>query len=197
MLLVVSVVLAGCEVDKHQAGKGDDVKIATPFGGLSVDTDNATVEHGIGMALYPGAVPEKKDNDNGSAADVNLGFGNFHLSVKALSFTSPDPSDKVLAFYRKDLARFGAVITCRDHKPVGSPARTPEGLTCASDSDSHAKVSINNSDYDEELKAGSRHHQHIVAVESKGAGTKFGLILLDLPTGLDRHSSGADDDGKQ
>ena len=32
-----------------------------------------------------------------------------------------------------------------------------------------------------ELKAGSKQHQHIVAVDPEGNGTKFGLVALDLP----------------
>ena len=32
-----------------------------------------------------------------------------------------------------------------------------------------------------ELKAGSKQHQHIVAIEPESWGTKFGLVALDLP----------------
>ena len=32
-----------------------------------------------------------------------------------------------------------------------------------------------------ELKAGSRQHQHIVAINPEGTGTKLGLVALDLP----------------
>jgi hypothetical protein len=32
-----------------------------------------------------------------------------------------------------------------------------------------------------ELKAGSKQHQHIAAIDPQGNGTKFGLVALDLP----------------
>ena len=32
-----------------------------------------------------------------------------------------------------------------------------------------------------ELKAGSKQHQHIAAIDPEGNGTKFGLVALDLP----------------
>jgi hypothetical protein len=32
-----------------------------------------------------------------------------------------------------------------------------------------------------QLKAGSKQHQHIVAIDPDGNGTKFGLVALDLP----------------
>jgi len=31
------------------------------------------------------------------------------------------------------------------------------------------------------LKAGSKQHQHIVAITTEGSSTKIGLIALDLP----------------
>jgi hypothetical protein len=40
-----------------------------------------------------------------------------------------------------------------------------------------------------ELKAGSRRHQHIVGFESQKDGkTRFALVALDLPAGLDNNS---------
>ena len=44
-----------------------------------------------------------------------------------------------------------------------------------------------------ELKAGSKQHQHIVAVDPEGSGTKFGIVALDLPG---RISIGDDKDDK-
>jgi hypothetical protein len=176
----------GCRVDKHNDGDGKDVKIATPFGGLSVQTNDATVQQSVGLAVYPGATLEKKEKGHDSAANVNLNFGDFHLGVKALSYLTPDSPEKVLAFYQKDLARFGPVLHCRDHKPVGTPTRTPEGLTCSSD-DENAKVKVSDDDGDspsDELKAGSRYHQHIVGVHPRANGTKIGLVVLDLPEHL-------------
>jgi hypothetical protein len=34
------------------------------------------------------------------------------------------------------------------------------------------------------LKAGSKLHQHIVAIDPDGSGTKIGLVALDLPSHL-------------
>jgi hypothetical protein len=180
-LLVVSamalVLTAGCRVDEHQDGNGDDVKIATPFGGMSVKTDQSDVEGGVGLAVYPGATLIKKNKDSG-AADVNMSFGSFHLGVKALSYQTPDAPDKVTAFYRKDMARYGAVIFCRDGHAIGQPDHTQDGLTCESD---HGGKTQWSNDADDELKAGSKQRQHIVAIAAKDGGTKIGLVALELP----------------
>lgn len=189
--------LAGCliETKKDANGKESKVDIQTPLGGMTVKTDNAAISAKLGMAIYPGAVPEhKKDNDEG-AADVNMNFGFFHLRVLAQGFTSTDSPDKVRAFYKKELSQYGDVIECHGKTAVnGSASRTAQGLTC--DNDNHistnddSKKVVKFSGNEVELKAGSKSRQHIVGYEAKDGGTRFGLVALELP-------SDKDDDGKQ
>ena len=184
------LLLAGCHVSEHQNGNKENVDIGTPFGSMQVKTSDASDAAGIGIAVYPGAVPEKDNGDkDSSSANVNMSFGSFHLGVKAASFQTPDSQEKVLAFYRKDLsAHFGDVIECRGSTSVGSPTRTSQGLTCDEQSRNH--VSASDFDRDNtELRAGSAQHQHIVGVEPHDGGTKIGLVALDLPS----HHSGHDD----
>jgi hypothetical protein len=193
LLGLAGALLSGCTVDKHTQGDGENVKIATPFGGMTVKTDQSTVEAGTGLPPYPGAqIAPKHSNDgkgghDSGAADVNMSFGSFQLRVKAVSYRTSDSPDKVLAFYRQGLARYGAVIQCADHQPVGTPTRTPEGLDCADDSNNNkARFKVNEGVHGKmELKAGSRQHQHIVAIDpdsdSDAGGTKFALVALDLP----------------
>jgi hypothetical protein len=179
-LAVTAVMLSGCRVEKTTHGDSKDVNISTPFGGLNVKTNDADVIANIGLPAYPGAQPVKNDNDHGSA-DVNMSFGSFQLRVKAASFRSDDSPDKVEAFYRSGLKRFGDVIACRDDKVIGSPVRTVEGLTCDNQKEGHIMVQDDPNKHKLELKAGSGQHQHIVEIDPDGGGTKFGLVVLDLP----------------
>ena len=212
-LTAASLVLAivgtiGCRVEskKSGSGNGDDVKIATPFGGMSVKTDDSSIAQSTGLPTYPGAVitvKKNKDDHHDGSADINMSFGSFQLRVKAVSMTTPDSPDKVLDFYKKSLARYGTVIQCKDHRPVGSPARTPDGLDC-SDDDRHSNQVHVDDDLSgkTELKAGSKQHQHIVGIDPDGTGTKFGLVALDLPGHFgfgnkDNKDGDSDDDGKQ
>jgi hypothetical protein len=174
------VVVSGCRVESDKHGDSGNVKIATPFGGVQVKTNDAAVMEGIGLPAYPGAeLVKKKDKDNG-AADVNLSFGRFQLRVKAVSYRSTDGPDRVGAFYRKALGRYGDVIQCQNGRAVGLPARTAEGLTCDNGKESHITVDEEVSGK-MELKAGSKLHQHIIAIDPEGEGTKFALVALDLP----------------
>ncbi|RSL16597.1 hypothetical protein EDE15_2118 [Edaphobacter aggregans] len=178
------VVMSGCRIDSNKRDGNENVKIATPFGGMQVKTNESDAVSGIGLPIYPGAEFVKKNNKNDrdkGAADVNLSFGSFQLRVKAANYSTPDTPDKVEAFYRAALARYGDVIQCENNKPVGSPTRTAEGLTCDNDKDNHHITGNDDMSEKMQLKAGSKQHQHIVAVEPEGTGTKFGLVALDLP----------------
>lgn len=194
-----AVLASGCRVSSDKHGDSDNVKIATPFGGMQVKTNDAVVLAGIGLPEYPGAVLVKKDKDNGKhddgAADVNFSFGSFQLRVKAASYRSTDKPETVTAFYRKALGRYGDVIQCQNNKSVGTPTHTAEGLTCDNDKENHITVSDDvqaaKSGEKMEMKAGSKMHQHIVSIEPEGSGTKFGLVVLDLPG---HFSIGSDDD---
>ena len=188
-----SLALSGCQVNESKNGDGKDVKIATPFGGMHVNTNDAEVPGEIGLPIYPGATVVKKDNDHG-AADVNMSFGSFQMRVKAVEYRTGDAPDKVEDFYRNGLKRYGDVIACRGGQPVGTPPQTAEGLTCDTKHGNHVTVDEHTNKSDLELKAGSKQHQHIVSFEPEGAGTKFGLVALDLPAKLFTDDSGSGGD---
>lgn len=179
--------IAGCKVHVEKGANGEDknVQVDTPFGGVHVTTDQMTAAD-LGLPIYPGAQLERGD-DKHKSADVHVGFGDWQLRVRAVSYGTPDKQDQVVAFYQKALTRYGGVITCRDNEPVGAPTSTPEGLTCSDDK----KVKVDTGGFRSgegslELKAGSRRHQHIVGFEEpKGGQTRFALIALDLPAGAD------------
>ena len=193
-ILAATACTVGCEIDKHQSGDNKNVKISTPFGGVQVKSNDDVVPGEIGLPLYPGATVVKKDNDNGSA-DVNMSFGSFQMRVKAASFRTADPPDKVEAFYRNGLRRYGDVIACRNSKPVGTPLQTSDGLTCDDTKNKTIVISSDSEKGDLHLKAGAREHQHVVDIHPDGGGTKFGLIALDLPGKL--FSDSKDDAGRQ
>jgi hypothetical protein len=179
MMVAATAMMSGCRIESDKRNGNDNVKIATPFGGMTVKTNDAVVTEGLGLPVYPGAELVKKDKNNG-AADVNMSFGSFQLRVKAASYRTEDSPDKVSTFYRKALGRYGDVIECQNNKPVGTPTRTEEGLTCDNDKENHITVNEDMSGKSE-LKAGSKQHQHIVAIDPDGNGTKMGLVALDLP----------------
>jgi hypothetical protein len=178
--------VAGCRihVDKDANGQEKNVQVDTPFGGVHVNTDQTTAAD-LGLPAYPGA-QLVKDKDDHQSADVHMGFGEWELRVRAVSYETPDNKDQVVAFYKKALGRYGDVITCENNAPVGTPAQTSEGLTCADDSHHHhvnvEAGSYNTSNGGLQLKAGSERHQHIMGFDEPANGqTRFELVALDLP----------------
>ena len=202
-LSLLAVVLSGAtgckvQVDKSSNGEGDNVKIATPFGGISVNKDQTSAAE-LGLPAYPGSVLDTGGDGNRSAK-VDLGFGSWKLRVKTANYSTADNRDQVLNFYRKALSEYGGVIECAGDKPVGLPVTTGEGLSC--DHSDHSGHS-DHSDFDHgfphnqfhsgdvELKAGSPRHQHIVVLHGEStSATYFSLIALDLPHGFDNEQQG-------
>lgn len=177
-LLALSLGVTACSVQQHGSNDNKDVKIETPFGDLKVKTNDAVAISGIGLPVYPGSTLVKHDKDN-DAVDLDLSFRDFHVRAKGAGYHTPDPPEKVEAYYRKQLAQYGDVIECRGKLAVGAPSKTSEGLSC----DDNGKYSVSNttSHPDIELKTGSKTHQHIVAMEKNSEGTNFGIVAVDLP----------------
>lgn len=173
---------SGCKVKVDKSDDGDNVKIATPFGNIAVNKDQASPSD-LGLPSYPGATADT-GNDGNKSARVDMGFGSFKLRVKVAHYTTTDSRDQVLAFYRKALSEYGGVIECAGNKAVGTPVANGKGLSCDDSSKEDGAPDGKLSADDVELKAGSERHQHIVVVKGGGSGsTQFSMVALDLPHG--------------
>lgn len=194
--LAMTAGIAGCRVNVEKDANGQEktVQVDTPFGGIHVNTDQTTAAD-LGLPRYPGA-QEIKGDDQHKSADVHLGFGQWELRVRAVSYATTDSQEQVTAFYKKALGRYGDVIVCQGNSPIGSPTVTSEGLTCSDDK--NANVKIDQGDFHTgsgnfELKAGSRRHQHVVGFEEpKDGKTRFAMVMLDLPAGMDNDKGKSD-----
>jgi hypothetical protein len=175
--LALVLALSGCTISTHESKgesgkKNEDVDIRTPVGSLTVHSGDVDAKD-TGLSVYPGArvMPGHKDND--SSANVNINTSFFGVKVVAVKFTSDDAPDKILAFYRKDMARYGNLIEC-DSKTISFQSRKhdPDApVRCESDGGMR-KI--------KELKAGVESNQHVVAIESKGSGSEFSLVFVRL-----------------
>ncbi len=162
--------LAACTVQTKEQGEKKNVKIETPFGGLSVRTDPDVKD--TGMPLYPGARRRITGDNDRHAANVNIDTSVFGLKVVAMEFESDDPPAKVLSFYRDQLGKDfgGKMLECTnstfDVKVEGKHEDEKE-LTCGGH---HGQYT--------ELKIGTPGNQHLVAVKSRGTGSEFSLVFV-------------------
>lgn len=192
--MVVGTLLAatGChvQVDKGKNGEDKNVKIDTPLGGLHVRSDQTSAGD-LGLPVYP-AAQISPDTEGDKSADVHMGFGKWQLHVKVVTYQSADPQDKVMAFYKGAMGRFGEVLQCDGSHPVGTPTVTSQGLTCKEDSNTRVNINGNGANITDDngltLRAGSKRHEHILAFKTTSVGTKFSLVELQLPDGTDDSS---------
>ncbi len=141
----------------------------------------------IGLPTYPGATLYTDENNN-SGANLGLSFGDFHFSLLVVQYKTKDSPDKVLAFYRKPLSRYGEVLECNHGKAVGDRTTRRSGLTCSDDTE-QLKTNASDSSESHELRAGAPHKFRIVSIDQPRDGaTRFGLVYLELPKDSDSNS---------
>jgi len=115
----------------------------------------------------------KKDfDDREGSANVNISSPFFGLKVVAVKYQSDDAPDKVLAFYRKDMAKYGKVVDCTGGFSMNFHHHNRDAeVTCDDRGGSDRR-------YREELKVGTENNQRIVAIKPNGDGTEFALVYV-------------------
>ncbi|MBZ5667904.1 MAG: hypothetical protein LAO30_25365 [Acidobacteriia bacterium] len=169
LLLMVAVALSSTAVfAQEQKPKSNNEKhtlrLETDSGRYGVGSDKLDPKQ-LGVAIYPGAKVEENDND-GKGASLSLDWGRDSARLYVQKYVTSDSADQVLSFYRKHLSKFGAVLECRDGKPLAAVASE---LKCEDGKDEKGT----------ELKAGTENKQHIIGVTPKDGGTEFGVLYLE------------------
>jgi hypothetical protein len=170
--VVAILLLSACSINVKKEKNGDDkqVDINTPVGGIHVSKEVNPED--LGIAVYPGATLKEKGNGEDKSANVILSSFGFGLKVVALEYESKDSPDKVVAYYKDQLKKYGDVLVCHTTSMnVNAGIRKHDG-------DSHELTCEGGGGHNIELKVGTRENQHIVAVESSGSGSNFSLVYV-------------------
>jgi hypothetical protein len=184
-LLVALAVLPACTInanDKHNSKDGEThVDIKSPIGDLHV-SEQADL-HDAGLSLYPGAKPAPKDDsDDKKSANVNLSLPGFSLKVVAAEFTSDDAPAKIIAYYDKELQKYGKPIQCHGAWSGGAHVNKS---TNDKDADKPVSCDSEGSGDSVELKVGTEGNQHVVSVKAGSLGSRFALVYVRMHTGSD------------
>jgi len=98
IVAVVGVYVVRRTVHVSESPSGKSVEIQSPIGSLSVKKEPPeTVLARLGIPAYPGATPGEH------AAQVSFTDGEEGAGLTVVKLETPDPLDKVDAFYRKEL----------------------------------------------------------------------------------------------
>lgn len=173
LAIFFTLLLPACSVNvkKEQNGEDKQVDIDTPVGGIHVSKGANVAD--VGLAVYPGArLKQDHFHGNDKSANVNISSFGYGLKVVALEYESDDSPDKLVAYYKDQLQRYGHVLECHtSHFNVNTDMKgsedTSHELTCQGTSGSNI-----------ELKVGTKENQHIVAVEPEGRGSSFSLVYV-------------------
>ena len=164
---------AACSINvkKNERGEEKKVDIDTPIGGIHVS--KGADPRDTGLAVYPGARQKHNTGDGEEkSANVNISSGVFGIKVVAIEYESDDSPEKLIAFYKDQLKRYGNVLECHSsehggHVKINKGSGSGE-LKC--DDDDRGNTI--------ELKVGTENNQHIVAVEPEGKATSFALVYV-------------------
>ena len=172
--------LLGCvaEAKKGDNSGNKDASVVTPVGSLSIKSQGDADK--IGVKLYPGArlKPDTEADHNSNNANINVSTSLFGMKLIVQKYETSDPPEKVVAFYEKELSKFGKVIKCEAGSPTATSADHNNDAPVACD-----KSDAAGDDYKTELKVGTERNQHIVAVKPKGTGTAFALVYVHVRSG--------------
>jgi hypothetical protein len=125
----------------------------------------------IGLPVYPGS-RFRDDSKESAQTTLGLWISDKGFRLVAVKYESSDSPEKIIAYYRKALSKFGTVLQC----PGG--AATASGLTCKDHETKAGEV---------DLMAGSEERRRIVGVEAPANGrTRFELVYLRTK-GVDAH----------
>jgi hypothetical protein len=179
-LFAALCVLPACSIATNDKGKDGEkhVDIKSPIGDLHV-SEQADIRD-AGLTLYPGAKPApKEDGDDKKSANVNLSLPGFSLKVVAAEFVSGDSPEKIIAYYNKDLQKYGKPIQCHGAwSDVDSNADKDEVSKPVSCGNNNGGDAV-------ELKVGTEGNQHIVSIKPNSQGTRFALVYVRMHTGKD------------
>ena len=128
----------------------------------------------VGLAIYPGSKPHKDGTDDSTSANLGLWGGGSGFKLAVVKMEAPDSPSKVADYYKKALAKYGAVLDCSKSsgKPQSQDTEKDDSsnvLTCGDDKPDAGGMLF---------KSGTKDKQHIVNIQPLGNGTFYQLVFL-------------------
>ena len=115
LLLAAALPLAAQDQKDSQHSDNDKDGIGFNLG------QNASAKD-VGLPIYPGSRRHQDNPDDNSALNMGLWGGSSGFKLFVLKMETTDAPDKVAAFYRKALAKYGQVLDCSNPQTSGSNA---------------------------------------------------------------------------
>lgn len=156
--------------------KDKPLDVRSSIGDLHVGKDADA--QAAGLPLYPGA--RSKHEENSDPLNFAILTESMGLKLVVAKYESDDPPEKIIAYYRDKMKKYGKVLECHNHDEKGHA-----GAHVESDSDDRhskeLKCEGDNTGPVTELKVGTSDNQHDVAIEPRDSskGTKFVIVYVN------------------
>jgi hypothetical protein len=168
LLLAAALPLAAQNQKDSQQSDKDKDSIGFNLG------QNASAKD-LGLPIYPGSHRHQDNSNDSPALNMGLWGGSSGFKLFVLKMESADAPDKIAAFYRKALAKYGTVLDCTNRPPSNghpddSSKKSPKSLTCEDEKPKPGEIS---------LKSGTKAKEHAVGVQPNGNGTLYQLVYVE------------------
>src|SRR5580658_9572556 len=174
-ILLTLLALTAKAQQANDGGQDKHLDIRSSAGDLHVGND-ADVRD-TGLPVYP-AARLKRNDDGKNSANIGIATAAFGMKLVVVNYDSDDSPDKLIAYYRDKLRKYGKVLEChsREH---GGDIHVNSGKDDSNGS-KEVKCEGDNTGDVVELKVGTEDHQHMVSVEpsARGNGSTFALIYV-------------------
>jgi hypothetical protein len=138
--------------------------------GAGVIISGKATAQDVGLPIYPNSIPHKDNPDESSAARLGLWGGGSGFKLAVVKMETANSPEKVAAFYKKALARYGKVLDCTNPAPAATDKEdSSKTLTCGDDKPEKGGMLF---------KAGTTEKQHIVNIHPNGQGSLYELVAL-------------------
>jgi hypothetical protein len=172
------IAIAASAVSAHAQNRDEEkgLDVQSSIGDMHLGNDADS--HQVGLPIYPGA-RERKHDENRSNANLSLFTSAFGVKLVVLNYDSNDAPDKVIAYYRQKLKKYGKVLQCRTSDRSGDLNASNDSHDSPQSKELQCKGDQTGDTI--ELKAGTEDNQHLVAVspaENGGKGSTFALVYV-------------------
>jgi hypothetical protein len=160
-----SLWISACHVDVQDEGKNKNVDVRTPFGDISVRSNEAGME--TGLPVYPGAQPSRDADEKSESADIKMSTSFFGIRVMAAKFESTDAPHAIVDFYKDKMSTYGTVTECKGDIDFKDDSKQP---VCKEESASQ----------ETQLVAGTEDNHRLVSVKPRGGGSEFAVVSIQM-----------------
>jgi hypothetical protein len=169
-ILVLGMLLAAIPVAGTSGGQDQDNKGSNRSVGFILSADAEAKD--VGLPVYPGAQRSKDASNESSALQMGMWGGSSGFKLVLLKLDSNDSAEKVAAFYRKALAKYGPVLDCGKSSQSAKASSKSNTLECEADQPGNGGFTF---------KSGTKEKQHVVNVEPSAGHSRISLVYVEDP----------------